>query len=96
MNPKPDGPSRTALKPSGDLLIGYSGGLGSAVLLDLIHRSYVASNKSLTVADRGKQHPRNERVWKKVTICYVEVCDMFPGVSTITSYFRRQALNLAK
>ncbi|CCM06392.1 uncharacterized protein FIBRA_08651 [Fibroporia radiculosa] len=29
-------------------------------------------------ADGGKNHPRHERVWKKVTVCYVEVCDVFP------------------
>lgn len=81
MNPKPDGPRRTALKPTGNLLVGFSGGLGSSVLLELVHRCYVALDKTTMPADGGSHHPRHERVWKKVTVCYVEVCDAFPGVS---------------
>lgn len=81
VNPKPDGPRRTALKPTGNLLVGFSGGLGSSVLLDMVHRCYVALDKTTMPADGGSHHPRHERVWKKVTVCYVEVCDAFPGVS---------------
>lgn len=35
-------------------------------------------------SDGGKQHPRHEKVWKKVTVCYVEICDAFPGVSRLS------------
>ncbi|EIW57454.1 uncharacterized protein TRAVEDRAFT_72547 [Trametes versicolor FP-101664 SS1] len=80
VNPKPDGPRRTALKPTGNLLVGFSGGLGSSVLLELVHRCYVALDKTTMPADGGSHHPRHERVWKKVTVCYVEVCDAFPGM----------------
>ncbi|KAI0635822.1 hypothetical protein C8Q77DRAFT_1207753 [Trametes polyzona] len=80
VNAKPDGPRRTALKPAGNLLVGFSGGLGSSVLLDLVHRCYVALDKSTMPADGGRDHPRHERVWNKVTVCYVEVCDAFPGM----------------
>ncbi|KAH9850268.1 hypothetical protein C2E23DRAFT_869999 [Lenzites betulinus] len=80
VNPKADGPRRTALKPTGNLLVGFSGGLGSSSLLDLVHRCYVALDKSTMPAEGGRDHPRNERVWKKVTVCYVEVCDAFPGM----------------
>ena len=80
VNAKPDGPRRTALKPTGNLLIGFSGGLGSSVLLDLVYRCYVQPDPLLVTSEGGKDHPRNERVWKKVTVCYVEVCDAFPGV----------------
>ena len=83
MNPKADGPRRTALKPTGNLLVGLSGGLGSSVLLDLVHRCYVALDKSTMPAEGGRDHPRHERVWKRVTVCYVEVCDAFPGVSEL-------------
>ena len=83
VNPKPDGPRRTALKPTGNLLIGLSGGLGSSVLLDLVHRCYIALDKSTIPTDGGRDHPRHERVWKKITVCYVEVCDAFPGVSVM-------------
>ncbi|KAI0649242.1 hypothetical protein C8Q79DRAFT_1085802 [Trametes meyenii] len=84
VNPKPDGPRRTTLKPAGNLLVGFSGGLGSSVLLDLVHRCYVALDKSTMPADGGRDHPRHERVWKKVTVCYVEVCDAFPGMQDRT------------
>ncbi|KAI0326630.1 hypothetical protein GY45DRAFT_1258698 [Cubamyces sp. BRFM 1775] len=93
VNPKPDGPRRTALKPAGNLLVGFSGGLGSSVLLDLVHRCYVALDKSTMPSDGGRDHPRHERVWKKVTICYVEVCDAFPGMKDrteeITQHLKR-------
>ncbi|KAI0661630.1 hypothetical protein C8Q70DRAFT_966052 [Cubamyces menziesii] len=93
VNPKPDGPRRTALKPAGNLLVGFSGGLGSSVLLDLVHRCYVALDKSTMPSDGGRDHPRHERVWKKVTICYVEVCDAFPGMrdrtEEITQHVKR-------
>lgn len=81
VNAKPDGPRKTALKPTGDLLIGFSGGLGSSVLLDLIHRSYVSPNLNQTNTEGGRDHPRKDRVWKKINVCYVEVCDAFPQVS---------------
>ncbi|KAI0359973.1 hypothetical protein OH77DRAFT_1471896 [Trametes cingulata] len=84
VNAKPDGPRRTALKPTGNLLVGFSGGLGSSVLLELVHRCYVALDKSTMPADGGRDHPRHERVWKKVTVCYVEVCDAFPGMKDRT------------
>lgn len=78
VNAKPDGPRRTALKPTGDLLIGFSGGLGSTVLLDLVHRCYVSPDELAAPVDGGRDHPRKDRVWKKVTVCYVETCDIFP------------------
>lgn len=81
MNAKPDGPRRLALKPRGDLLIGLSGGLGSAVLLDLIYRYYVHHDPTVVTSEGGKDHPRNERVWQKVTVCYVETSDALPEVS---------------
>jgi cytoplasmic tRNA 2-thiolation protein 2 len=81
VNVKPDGPRRKALKPAGNLMLGYSGGLGSAVLLDLVYRNYVRPDATIVTSDGGKEHPRNERVWKKVTVCYVEVSDAVPGVS---------------
>ncbi|KAH9935255.1 hypothetical protein B0H21DRAFT_759246 [Amylocystis lapponica] len=80
VNPKPQGPRRTALKPAGNLLVGFSGGLGSTILLDLIHRCYVASNDPSNPTDGGRDHPRNEKVWRKITVCYIEISDAFPGM----------------
>ena len=81
VNAKPDGPRRTALKPTGHLTIGFSGGLGSSVLLDLIHRCYVSPDPTLLNQDGGRDHPSKDPVWKKVFVCYVETCDSVPGVS---------------
>lgn len=83
VNAKPDGPRRTALKPTGNLLVAFSGGLGSTVLLDLVNRCYVSPDPSLLTADGGRDHPRHERVWKRVFVCYVECCDALPGVSSL-------------
>ncbi|KAJ7773305.1 hypothetical protein B0H16DRAFT_1511829 [Mycena metata] len=92
INPIPDGPRKKGLKPAGDLCIGFSGGLGSTVLLDLVTESYF-NNSSLNpglgdTGRGGKDHPRNEGVWKKATICYVEVCSALPGTRDRTEEVR--------
>ena len=84
INAIPDGPRRTALKASGNLLVGFSGGLGSTVLLDLVSQCYFsAGTATVNGASKlkgGKDHPRNASVWPRAAICYVEVCGAFPGV----------------
>ncbi|KAI0091212.1 hypothetical protein BDY19DRAFT_1033438 [Irpex rosettiformis] len=85
VNAKPDGPRRKALKPTGNLLIGYSGGIGSAVLMDLVYRHYVHPDSTIVTSEGGKAHPRNERVWEKITVCYVEVSDALPGTKDRTT-----------
>lgn len=84
INYLPDGPRRSALKPSGDLLVGFSGGLGSTVLLDLVHRIYIAKRRTEN-GSGGKAHPKTTRVWKNVRVCYVEICDAFPGMRDRTA-----------
>ncbi|KAI0690170.1 hypothetical protein BC835DRAFT_1365863 [Cytidiella melzeri] len=79
VNAKPDGPRRRALVPTGNLMIGYSGGLGSAVLLDLVYRHYVHPDPSIVTSEGGKDHPRSQRIWEKVTVCHVEGSDASPG-----------------
>lgn len=95
VNPTPDGPRRKALKASGSLLVGLSGGLGSTVLLDLVAKTYFGAPSATDIEEEapplkpkgGKEHPRNmtgegSEVWKGVpAVCYVEVCGAFPGVS---------------
>ncbi|KII89983.1 hypothetical protein PLICRDRAFT_108412 [Plicaturopsis crispa FD-325 SS-3] len=90
MDLKPDGPRRMKLKASGNLLIGYSGGLGSTVLSDLVSRCYFSPEVAAPDdAKGGKDHPRNVRVWKKATVCYVEICNAFPGMRDKTEEIRR-------
>jgi cytoplasmic tRNA 2-thiolation protein 2 len=85
INDKKNSTRRTYLKASGDLLIGFSGGLGSTVLLDLIHRIYfpskIESERRAELLKGGTAHPRNEMVWQKTRVCYIEVCSAFPNVS---------------
>lgn len=84
MNPVPDGPRRKGLRAGGNLLIGFSGGLGSTVLLDLVNRTYFAYEPLIEAGTGkprgGKGHPRNTEVWSKGFICYVETCSAFPCV----------------
>ncbi|KAJ3808881.1 hypothetical protein F5876DRAFT_45113 [Lentinula aff. lateritia] len=83
INPKPELSRKKSLKASGNLLVGFSGGLGSTTLLDLISRIYLSNRmeikeEGVAKPRGGKGHPRNEPVWKKVTVCYVEIAAGFP------------------
>ncbi|KAH8118228.1 hypothetical protein DFH11DRAFT_1573124 [Phellopilus nigrolimitatus] len=75
-----DSSRRTALKASGDVLIGFSGGLGSTVLLDILTRTYFPSTTDAggSGGKGGKAHPRNRKMWNKAYVCYVEVCACIP------------------
>ncbi|KAG7089549.1 hypothetical protein E1B28_011222 [Marasmius oreades] len=91
INATSDVPRRKALRASGNLLIAFSGGLGSTVALDLISKIYFpdAQNKLNGEHPRGgKSHPRNKRVWDKGTACYVEICNAFPGMEDKTAEIR--------
>lgn len=83
INASSESSRRTALKASGDLLVGFSGGLGSTVLLDILTRTYFPSSTGDARSDKGgKSHPRNKKVWTKAYACYVETCGAFPEVGT--------------
>jgi cytoplasmic tRNA 2-thiolation protein 2 len=80
----PDGPRKKALKPSGHLAIGFSGGVSSSVLLDLVDKSYFASQTGEDGDLKGgRDHPRNDptRVWKKTAVIYVEQAAAYSEVS---------------
>lgn len=70
------------------LLVGFSGGVGSTVLLDAIERVYFPAQRT---SKGGKAHPRHKKMWDKVYVCYVEVCDAFPEVRVLSCiYFSRR------
>ncbi|KAF8349145.1 hypothetical protein F5887DRAFT_1243197 [Amanita rubescens] len=80
INEKADASRRKVLKASGNLLLGFSGGIGSTILLDLINQHYMAP-AAMTINGKpkgGKDHPRNDQVWRNVYVCYVETCAAFP------------------
>ncbi|KAJ4477222.1 hypothetical protein J3R30DRAFT_3291559 [Lentinula aciculospora] len=88
VNSKPELSRRKSLKASGNLLIGFSGGLGSTVLLDLISKLFISNRieikeDGVTKPRGGKDHPRNEPVWKRVSVCYVEIAAGFLGATQI-------------
>ncbi|KAJ7475881.1 hypothetical protein FB451DRAFT_1087870 [Mycena latifolia] len=88
INPIPDGPRKKGLKPAGNLCLGFSGGLGSTILLDLVSRSYFSIHEGEDAQKGGTDHPRNLSVWKKASVCYVEVCNALPGTRDRTDEVR--------
>ncbi|KAF8134912.1 hypothetical protein EV363DRAFT_1256750 [Boletus edulis] len=70
---------RPKLKASGSLVLGFSGGLGSSILLDMVHKTYFVNESSANGEARGgTNHPRSASVWTSCAVCYVEVCSAFP------------------
>ena len=69
VNPTPQLHRRKGLKASGNLLIGFSGGLGSSVLLDLVHKTY------LTLCERqeGDQNPNGGCPWPEIFVATVDI-----------------------
>ncbi|KLO17147.1 hypothetical protein SCHPADRAFT_919621 [Schizopora paradoxa] len=63
-------------------LVGFSGGLGSTVLLDAVDRFYFPHED---LKKGGKAHPRNKKTSVKVHMCYVEMCNAFTGITDRTS-----------
>ncbi|KAI0033083.1 hypothetical protein K488DRAFT_48442 [Vararia minispora EC-137] len=84
INHAPDGPRRRALRPAGNLLLGVSGGLGSAVLLDVVHRTYTTRAVACDGVKGGREHPRGQKVWSTIRAAYVEVAGAFPGMKDRT------------
>ncbi|EFI27902.1 hypothetical protein CC1G_14393 [Coprinopsis cinerea okayama7 len=99
VNPKPDGPRKKALKANGSLVIGFSGGLGSSVLLDLVSKTYFSGPPTTTKENGqmrgGAAHPKNRTgadsgVWKgKPAVCYVELASVIPEGKDKTEEVRK-------
>ncbi|KAG8727968.1 hypothetical protein FRC12_022125, partial [Ceratobasidium sp. 428] len=88
----PPGPRRVPLRPvlkaSGDLLLGYSGGPGSALLLDLVHESYFTPAQ-LDPARGTRQKSKREKVWPNARVAFVDVSAAYPGTPDRTDDARR-------
>ena len=70
------------MKAPGNLMIGFSGGLGSSVLLDLVTRTYFTDRSEDFVQRSGANHPRHTRVWENAYATYIDISAAFEGVST--------------
>ncbi|KAG0696207.1 hypothetical protein DFH29DRAFT_212442 [Suillus ampliporus] len=82
---------RPKLKASGNLCLGFSGGLGSSILLDIVHNTYFSSRPPLDDSGKprgGTNHPRNASVWSSCNVCYVEVCRAFAEMPDRTEDIR--------
>ncbi|KIK97758.1 hypothetical protein PAXRUDRAFT_824580 [Paxillus rubicundulus Ve08.2h10] len=82
---------RPKLKASGSLTLGFSGGLGSSVLLDIVYKTYFANQPSVDPSGEprgGANHPRNTNVWSSCAVCYVEVCNAFTETRDRTEEIR--------
>ncbi|KAF9048629.1 hypothetical protein BJ165DRAFT_1039560 [Panaeolus papilionaceus] len=84
------GPRRKALKAVGSLVIGFSGGIGSRTLLDLVVKTYFAPRGVITTDDDnlrgGTNHPRNKEqgVWEgRPTVCFVDTSSAFSDASLV-------------
>ncbi|KAH8822991.1 hypothetical protein DL96DRAFT_1620078 [Flagelloscypha sp. PMI_526] len=73
-------------RPEGNLLLGFSGGLGSSVLLDLVHSSYYEAREDVS----SESDPRL-RPWTRAIVCYVEICAAFPQLNDRTEEMRMAA-----
>lgn len=69
VNPTPQLHRRKGLKASGNLLIGFSGGLGSSVLLDLVHKTYL----TLRERQEGDQNPNGGCPWPEIFVATVDI-----------------------
>ncbi|KAG9005418.1 hypothetical protein FRB93_009724 [Tulasnella sp. JGI-2019a] len=75
---------------AGDLILGFSGGIGSAILLDMVWRRYIldADEKQGIDATSGSEK-RRPSVWKKIRVVYVEQCAAYSNLSDRSSEVRR-------
>ncbi|KAF9223651.1 hypothetical protein BS17DRAFT_110430 [Gyrodon lividus] len=82
---------RPKLKASGSMMFGFSGGLGSSILLHMVHKTYFANQPPIDPSGEprgGTNHPRNTNVWSSCAVCYVEVCNAFPEARDRTEEIR--------
>ncbi|KAF9450921.1 hypothetical protein P691DRAFT_773576 [Macrolepiota fuliginosa MF-IS2] len=76
VNPTLDLHRRKGLKASGNLLIGFSGGLGSTVLLDLVQKTYLAPRER----QDGDQNPNGGCPWPKVVVAHIDTSSVLTEV----------------
>lgn len=61
-------------------MIGFSGGLGSTVLLDLVKNCYF-THMDAAMSKGGKEHPKkNGKAWDRAIVCYIECSRAYDGV----------------
>ncbi|KAL5634942.1 hypothetical protein ACGC1H_002840 [Rhizoctonia solani] len=81
-------PLRPVLKAAGNLLIGFSGGSGSSLLLDLIHETYFTAAQ-LDPARGTKAKSKRENVWPTAHVAFIDTSAAYPGAPDRTEDARR-------
>ena len=74
---------RRATRPSVDgknLLLGFSGGIGSSILLDMIWSRYYSEPAENVVSPGSVGSRRRPSTWKTVKVAYVEQCAVHEDV----------------
>ena len=79
VNPTPQLHRRKGLKASGNLLVGFSGGLGSSVLLDLVHKTYLTPRGR----QEGNQNPNGSCPWPEIFVATVDVSEALTPVCVL-------------
>ncbi|GAB1521911.1 hypothetical protein RhiTH_005010 [Rhizoctonia solani] len=76
---------RPVLKAAGDLLVGFSGGSGSSLLIDLVHENYFTPAR-LDPARGTKAKSKRENVWPTARVAFIDISAAYPGKmhSTLT------------
>ncbi|CAE6358776.1 unnamed protein product [Rhizoctonia solani] len=95
INPAQPGPPgsrgvslRPVLKAAGDLLLGFSGGSGSSLLLDLVHEVYFTPAQ-LDPARGTKAKSKRENVWPTARVAFIDISAAYPGTPDRTEDARR-------
>ncbi|CAE6415688.1 unnamed protein product [Rhizoctonia solani] len=81
-------PLRPVLKAAGNLLIGFSGGSGSSLLLDLIHETYFTPAQ-LDPTRGTKAKSKRENVWPTAHVAFIDTSAAYPGAPDRTEDARR-------
>ncbi|CAE6515985.1 unnamed protein product [Rhizoctonia solani] len=81
-------PLRPVLKATGNLLVGFSGGSGSSLLLDLIYETYFTPAQ-LDPARGTKAKSKRENVWPSGYIAFIDTSAAYPGTPNRTEDARR-------
>jgi cytoplasmic tRNA 2-thiolation protein 2 len=70
------------LEASGDLCMGFSGGIGSSILLGMIWRIYIHDWNEVPGSNEkgGTKKPYRPPVWKRIRVVYVEQSSAYEGV----------------
>ena len=71
---------RSKLKVAGHLCLGFSGGIGSSVLLDLVYSSFFEDDMEEKRKTKGEKYPAKARVWEKAYVVWIDLSCIYPEV----------------